>query len=169
MADDLPPGVTREDGEGTAAQGGDDDESEKAPGDLWCRAEPLPNNADDIIRSAKERQAEWQSLHSWWSLLHYGLNIMALGLTLGGAALPAMIGTRHNEYLFPLLAGIATLLVAVLAFSTPSKQARSYIAAWRYLDSRLARFELCKTRQALEEVVKAVEEGERILAGKDPY
>jgi hypothetical protein len=128
----------------------------------------LPDSSDEIVRRAAERQRLWQRQQRIWNVLHYGLNVSAIGLTLATAALPSMVGTDH-KVLFPSLSLIAALLVALVAFSTPSKQARSYIAAWRVLDEALLQHERARSPDSLDGVLKAIREGEEILSGKDPY
>lgn len=127
----------------------------------------LEQDPSEILARARERQTYWRKQYRIWNIVHYSFSVWATGLTLASAALPAILTTY--AWVLPLMSLVAALLVAFIAFWTPSKQARSYIAAWRLLDSKLRWYEHLKTPEALLEVDAAIDEGERILAGKDPY
>jgi uncharacterized membrane protein YdbT with pleckstrin-like domain len=125
------------------------------------------SNTEAVIDHAKERRANWKVLHSRWNRSFYigGLSAMALPAII--EALPRVLVPPKG--LIPLLSVLAVLTVGFVAFANPSKQARAYIAAWRLLNDKLLDYELTGTPEAVKEVKEAINEGEKILAGKDPY
>lgn len=121
---------------------------------------------EKIVREVEQRQDLWHHLHGVWTVLHFVLNIGAVGLTLTATVLPLVVDQPEAVL---ALSGTAAMFVAVLAFTSPSKQARSYIASWRLLDERLGNYRLDPSDDNLGRLVAGVAEGEKILAGKDPY
>ena len=130
---------------------------------------PVPISDDHpVLVGARERLKSWNNRHRTWNAIYYGVSVGATGLTLFTAALPALIEYEDHPALGSWLSLVAALLVAFVAFSVPSKQARAYRAAWRLLDANLRAFELERSERGLRAVHRAIEEGERILAGRDP-
>ena len=120
-----------------------------------------------IVEQALERKAKWDDQHRVWNTIYYVAGIGATALALSNAALPAMFAHPH-PLVYGIISLIASLLVAFVAFSNPAKGARAYRAAWRLLDTRVRAFQLNPTAETIQDVVDGMEEGERILAGRDP-
>jgi hypothetical protein len=106
------------------------------------RKRPLMSQIDPeteaaVFASIVHRCGNWRSLHGRWPVTHYIINIAAVGLTLSATMIPL----RYDQPTLVLgLSAAATLFVFFLAFAAPSKQSRSYIAAWRFLDARITEY-----------------------------
>ena len=128
---------------------------------------PIDQDTDkEVFLWVLHRHEEWRRLHGRWTIAHYAFNIGAVGLTLTATILPFCVDQPLAVF---SISGLATLFVVFLAFAAPSKQAKSYIAAWRLLDSKITVYRLNPILAELKTLTEQVDEGERILAGKDPY
>ena len=134
---------------------------ENLPPLVAARCETPTDGSLDDIRS---RFKQWHKFYLLLTFEHYALNISAMTLTLMGVLLPTLVG-RDNQSI-PVFAAAATVAVAVLAFTTPSKQARKYIEAWRILDDAVLRYPL---DHDMIKLINAVAKGEEALGNKDPY
>lgn len=128
----------------------------------------------DADRIPRELQSEIEArLHTWkrfylvWTTVHYAVNFLAIAATSLGGILPTVLDYSEHKLTYAVLAIAAVLFVFLAAFTSPSKQARMYMAAWRDLD--LAYLAWMADSQKVAEVLGALKTGEGFLSGKDPF
>jgi hypothetical protein len=111
-----------------------------------------------------QRLQTWKRDQQRWNVTLYCLSGIPISLTLV-AGFYRDIWTTHL-WISGLLALVSAVLVTFLAISTPAKQVRQNMRAWRHLDDSLAKYRvgLISTTQLIE----AVKDGETILGERDP-
>lgn len=140
-----------------------------ASGHMTDQSNPPAAAPTDSIRKAAldratERQDLWIRQFRRWNSTHYLLGISGLVATLSGVVLPVVGATALT---LEIIAGASAIIFGAVAFIQPPRRARGYITAWRKLDAVVGRFEA--NMVDLEALLSAVEEGEEILAGGEPY
>lgn len=102
--------------------------------------------------------------------MHYGLSVLAISATILVGILPSTISYSQDALLYSVLSILASLFVFLLAFTSPSKQARSYIAAWRLIDMAIIEVQSTMDKSAVaSRITTAILQGEQLLSGKDPF
>ncbi len=125
---------------------------------------------DRLIETAKARLATWKRMYMIWTSMHYGLSIFAILATILVGVLPSAISYSRDSFLYAVLSILASLFVFLLAFTSPSKQARSYIAAWRTVDKAMVEpHSTTGTNDVASRITLAIFQGEDLLSGKDPF
>jgi len=116
----------------------------------------------------EERHDLWKRQYSFWKSVGYGLGFVGFVAAVLSAALPSMIGADH-PVLFPALSAGAAVIVGFVAFAAPVDQARAYIAAWKGLDREINKYLHDPRPKQMENILKAVEVGENVIAGRVPF
>ncbi len=128
---------------------------------------------ESAVDYALARRRLWQSRFRLWIWGHYGGNMSAIALTVLTTLLSAgLYGVPDS--VITVMAAAAVVIVAALAYMAPSKQARSYLAAWRTLDGAWGDWLQVRDsggdlEAATTALIAAVMKGEEILAGKEPW
>jgi hypothetical protein len=92
-----------------------------------------------------------------------------MGATIVIGVLPSRFSYDKHSAFYAIMSVLATLFVFLLAFASPSKQAKAYIGAWRNLDQAIINGDLTKDEAAVADVLASIQHGEEILSGKDPF
>lgn len=127
--------------------------------------DPAPERAAED--EAASRLTTWKRMYLLWTSFHYGLNSGAITATVLGGVLGTVLGYDEHRPLFAILNIAAVLLVFMVAFSAPGRQARAYIEAWRDLSSEFTAYKA--GRSSVDSVLGAIRRGEAIISGKDPF
>jgi len=122
-----------------------------------------------VLQEGKARRSTWKRMYMVWTSLHYGISILAITATVLVGILPSSISFPNHAGLYAVLSTLAAVFVFLLAFTSPSKQAKAYIAAWRHLDRAIIRNESRAGASSADEIRAAIDFGEEILSGKDPF
>lgn len=122
---------------------------------------------EDVVKKAMARMAVWKRMYTIWIALHYFFSIGAMGATVAAGVLPSRYEFSSHTGLYTTLSIAATLLVFLLAFTSPTKQARMYMTAWRLLDGAVT--DTLIGDMDASELASKIKEGEDILSGKDPF
>lgn len=135
--------------------------------------ETTPVTSEDLYRlieTATARLATWKRMYMIWTTMHYGLSVLAISATILVGILPSTISYSQDALLYSVLSILASLFVFLLAFTSPSKQARSYIAAWRLIDMAIIEVQSTMDKSAVaSRITTAILQGEQLLSGKDPF
>lgn len=122
-----------------------------------------------ILVTAQQRRSTWKRMYVIFTTLHYGLSLLAMAATALVGILPSSISFESHAAFYAVLSSTATVFVFLVAFSSPSKQSKAYIGAWRHLDQAIVSGNLTQDETAIKRVLAAIEKGEEILSGKDPF
>jgi type IV secretory pathway component VirB8 len=133
-------------------------------------ASPEPRwNWEKILKTASKRRAIWHKMYLILTALHYGFSLLAISATVLVGVLPSSYPFDKHASFYGVMSILATLFVFLVAFASPSKQAKAYIGAWRHLDQAIVTGDLTQDETAIQSVLSAIQRGEELLSGKDPF
>lgn len=124
---------------------------------LVLKARPLPRNI-------RNRRRAWFWIGLIWQVTHYFLGLLAIVASVAAGVLEGQ-DQKTARVVVVTVAGVCT---AVVSFVNPARLGSGFTNAWRHLDSAARRYEAGDGREQLEQVNKAVDDGEKMIAANEP-
>lgn len=113
--------------------------------------------AAELPSYAIDRAARWFLRYRVWTVIHYGLGLLSVVLSVVAVAYKSASSTTRSTLV--LLAAVAS---GVLTFLNPLPNAKAFHQAWQLLDNAVLNHRVTTTSNDAD-LVQAIREGEKIL------